>query len=151
MCSIGLELSSYASSVENQNFYGIGLSWISRTKGDPVVELSLSSSFDLTNSFWTLSMHRFISRNYALSESIESEERVSGSDIRWVGVLVVGTGQSIAFPGGPEGSFGESCGTSSSGRHRIGGCPCEVGVPVALSGWFVVGVLVTALAEGCGG
>ncbi|RZR82068.1 hypothetical protein BHM03_00008411 [Ensete ventricosum] len=100
MCSVGSELSSYASSVENQNFYGIGLSWISRTKGDLVVELSLSSSFDLTNSFWTLSMHRFISRN---------------------------------------------C------RHRIGGCPYEVGVPVALSGRFVVGVLVTALAEGCGG
>ncbi|RRT78488.1 hypothetical protein B296_00010803 [Ensete ventricosum] len=50
-----------------------------RTKGDPPMELSQSSSFDLMNSFWTSSIHQLISRSCALSKFVESEERVSSS------------------------------------------------------------------------
>ncbi|RZS05300.1 hypothetical protein BHM03_00035790 [Ensete ventricosum] len=51
LCSIRSELPSYASRVKSQKFCGISLSSTFGTKGDPPVELSPSSSFDLTNSF----------------------------------------------------------------------------------------------------
>ncbi|RRT54043.1 hypothetical protein B296_00049432 [Ensete ventricosum] len=51
LCSIRSELPSYASRVESQKFCGISLSSTFGTKGDPPVELSPSSFFDLTNSF----------------------------------------------------------------------------------------------------
>ncbi|RRT77753.1 hypothetical protein B296_00005278 [Ensete ventricosum] len=67
ICSVGSEPLSYASKVGSRKFYRIGLSWTSGTKGDWPIELSLSSSFDLTNSFWTSSIRQFISRSWARS------------------------------------------------------------------------------------
>ncbi|RWW01946.1 hypothetical protein GW17_00034987 [Ensete ventricosum] len=43
--------------------------------GRRFVELSPNSSLDFSNSFWTSFIYRFISRNCALSVSIESEDR----------------------------------------------------------------------------
>ncbi|RWW76858.1 hypothetical protein BHE74_00015026 [Ensete ventricosum] len=42
------------------------------------------------NSFWTSFSHRFTCRNYAQRESVESEERVSGS--RRLGMEALRTG-----------------------------------------------------------
>ncbi|RWV97733.1 hypothetical protein GW17_00039461 [Ensete ventricosum] len=53
------------------------------------MELSPSFSFDLTKSF----CHRFIRRNYALRESVKSEERVSDSARLGVGVLEASVSQ----------------------------------------------------------
>ncbi|RWV89043.1 hypothetical protein GW17_00048830 [Ensete ventricosum] len=87
------------------------------------MELSPSSSFNLTNSFCTSSKCRFIRHNYALRELVESEERVSSSG-RW-GVLVAGDDLSTVVPRGPEGSFEEGYRPSSSSRHGTGGHPSQ--------------------------
>ncbi|RRT75925.1 hypothetical protein B296_00012991 [Ensete ventricosum] len=87
------------------------------------MELSPSSSFNLTNSFCTLSKCRFIRHNCALRELVESEERVSSSG-RW-GVLVAGDDLSTVVPRGPEGSFEEGYRPSSSSRRGTGGHPSQ--------------------------
>ncbi|RWW52209.1 hypothetical protein BHE74_00041381 [Ensete ventricosum] len=66
-------------------------------KGDLPIGFSPSSSFDLTNSFWTSSICWFISRNCARSESIESEERVFRSGILRAEVLAMGVYHLITF------------------------------------------------------
>ncbi|RWW75087.1 hypothetical protein BHE74_00016914 [Ensete ventricosum] len=96
-CSIGLP--SYASCIRRPKCYRIGLSRTSNTKGDPPMLLSPSSSFDLTNSFWTSSICWFIKRNYARSESLKSEERVFGSSMLWIEVLTMGVHRPVASSG----------------------------------------------------
>ncbi|RZS19737.1 hypothetical protein BHM03_00052192 [Ensete ventricosum] len=109
MCSFGSELPSYASSVGSRKLGGISLSWIFEMKSDLALELSPSSSFDLTNSFYTSSKHRLIWRNCALRESVESEERVPDLGKLGVGVLEVGTGR-LATGGRSGGNSEGSCG-----------------------------------------
>ncbi|RZR87096.1 hypothetical protein BHM03_00014415 [Ensete ventricosum] len=96
---------------------------ISGIKGDPAIELSPNSSFDLTNSFCTLSRHRFIRRNCALRESVESKERISGSGR--LKVLVIGVDRLMVVPGGLERRPGEGYGSSSLGHRGIGGHPSQ--------------------------
>ncbi|RWW85853.1 hypothetical protein BHE74_00005442 [Ensete ventricosum] len=96
---------------------------ISGIKGDPAIELSPNSSFDLTNSFCTLSRHRFIRHNCAMRESVESKERISGSGR--LKVLVIGVDRLMVVPGGLEGRPGEGYGSSSLGHRGIGGHPSQ--------------------------
>ncbi|RRT53600.1 hypothetical protein B296_00012288 [Ensete ventricosum] len=121
------ELSSYTSSVGSRKCYGIGLSCTSETKGDPGVELSLSSSFDLTNSFWTSFIYWFINIDCACSESVESEERVFGSSMLRIEVLVVGVYRPVAFPMGAGRCSGGGCGTLSLGCSGVKGCLAKGG------------------------
>ncbi|RRT78338.1 hypothetical protein B296_00001268 [Ensete ventricosum] len=67
---------------------GIGLSCISGVKGKHQFKLSPVSSFYLVTSFCTSSKRRFTCRSYARSESVESDDKVSGSHgvcsaLRW--------------------------------------------------------------------
>ncbi|RRT74873.1 hypothetical protein B296_00000955 [Ensete ventricosum] len=96
-CSIGLP--SYASCIRRPKCCRIDLSRTSNTKGDPPMLLSPSSSFDLTNSFWTSSIRWFIKRNYARSESLKSEERVFESSMLWIEVLTMGVHRLVASSG----------------------------------------------------
>ncbi|RRT70677.1 hypothetical protein B296_00021244 [Ensete ventricosum] len=57
----------------------IGLSCISGVNGEPPFELSPVSSFDLVIAFCASSNHRFTYRSCACTESIESDDKVSGS------------------------------------------------------------------------
>ncbi|RZR92714.1 hypothetical protein BHM03_00021069 [Ensete ventricosum] len=60
---------------------GSSLSCILGANGEPPLELSPSSSLDLTNSFWTSSSLWFTWHSCTLNESVESEERVSSSRV----------------------------------------------------------------------
>ncbi|RRT46628.1 hypothetical protein B296_00048779 [Ensete ventricosum] len=150
ICSIGLELSSYTSSVGSQKFCGIGLSWTSRTKGDPLIELSPSSSFDLTNSFWTSFIHRFISRSCTRSESVESEERVFGSSMLWTEVLMLGACRFSTFMRGLEGARGEVMGPPHQVTIGPRATLMRVMPPIVPLYRFVVVASAAASAEACG-
>ncbi|RWV94738.1 hypothetical protein GW17_00042700 [Ensete ventricosum] len=128
------ELSSYTSSVGSRKCYGIGLSCPSETKGDPAVELSLSSSFDLTNSFWTSFICWFINLDCTRSESVESEERVFGSSMLRIEVLVVGVYRPVAFPMGAGRCSGGGCGTLSLGCSGVKGCLAKGGASCGIVG-----------------
>ncbi|RWW69531.1 hypothetical protein BHE74_00022858 [Ensete ventricosum] len=63
----------------NLKLVGIGLSHISRAKGEPRLELSPASSFDLATSFCTSSNCLFTHRSCTWSELVESDDNISGS------------------------------------------------------------------------
>ncbi|RZS05164.1 hypothetical protein BHM03_00035647 [Ensete ventricosum] len=78
-CSVGSKFPLYDSRVDNLKLVGIGLSCISGAKSEPHLELSLASSFDFVTSFYISSNCLFTRRSYARSESVESNDNVSGS------------------------------------------------------------------------
>ncbi|RZS19342.1 hypothetical protein BHM03_00051726 [Ensete ventricosum] len=90
----------------------------SRLRNNPTMELSPSSSFDLTNFFYTSSRRRFIECNCAMRESIESEERVSSSGR--LGMLVADGDRLVVVSDGPKRSSREGCGPLSSSCCGIG-------------------------------
>ncbi|RZS08435.1 hypothetical protein BHM03_00039408 [Ensete ventricosum] len=69
----------YRQRADNLKLVGIGLSCISGVKGEPPFELSPVSSFDLVTSFCTSSKRWFTCRSYARSESVEFDDKKSGS------------------------------------------------------------------------
>ncbi|RZR99186.1 hypothetical protein BHM03_00028682 [Ensete ventricosum] len=71
-------MSLYDSKAGNLKLVGIGLSCISRAKGEPRLELS-SASFDFMTSFYTSSSRLFTCRSCIRSELVESNDSVSGS------------------------------------------------------------------------
>ncbi|RRT56252.1 hypothetical protein B296_00035441 [Ensete ventricosum] len=71
-------MSLYNSKAGNLKLIGIGLSCISRAKGEPRLELS-SASFDFVTSFYTSSSRLFTCRSCIRSELVESDDSVSGS------------------------------------------------------------------------
>ncbi|RZR72495.1 hypothetical protein BHM03_00014085 [Ensete ventricosum] len=78
----------------------IGLSCISGVKGEPPFELSPVSSFDLVIAFCTSSNHRFTYRSCACTESIESDDKMSGSRglcsaSRWCAIDFSRTGRGL--------------------------------------------------------
>ncbi|RRT37419.1 hypothetical protein B296_00038987 [Ensete ventricosum] len=78
-CSVGSELPSHGSKVGSLKLVGIGLSRISGVKDDPCLELPPASSFDLVTSFCTSSSRFFTWRSCTQSESVESDDSMSGS------------------------------------------------------------------------
>ncbi|RWW43746.1 hypothetical protein BHE74_00050565 [Ensete ventricosum] len=94
------------------------------------------------NSFWSSSIHWFINRNYAHSEFVKLEERMSESGMLRIEVLVVGVCRPFVFltivgrcSGGGQGiSLLVYCGVR--GRPFEGGASCggEKGVVLSLQG-----------------
>ncbi|RZS11288.1 hypothetical protein BHM03_00042605 [Ensete ventricosum] len=79
--AVGSELPSYDSMVGNLKLLDIGLSCISGAKGDICLEFSPALSFDLVTSFCTSSSLLFTCRSCTWSESVESNDKVSGSRV----------------------------------------------------------------------
>ncbi|RWW48792.1 hypothetical protein BHE74_00045104 [Ensete ventricosum] len=121
----------------------------SRTKGDPLVELSPSSSFDLKNSFWTSFIHRFISRSCTRSESVESEERVFGSSMLWTEVLMLGACRFATFLRGLEGARGEVMGPPHQVTIGPRAALVRVMPPIVPLYRFAVVASAAASAEAC--
>ncbi|RWW67234.1 hypothetical protein BHE74_00025335 [Ensete ventricosum] len=80
-CSIGSEPSSYASSIGRRKRCGIGVSWISWTKGEPQRKLSTRSSFVLIV-LWMSLILWFTKHNCALKELVEYESVSESSKLR---------------------------------------------------------------------
>ncbi|RZR86950.1 hypothetical protein BHM03_00014245 [Ensete ventricosum] len=130
---------------------GISLSWISKTKGESTIELSPSSSFDLTNSFCTSFKYQLISRNCALRELVKSQEKVYGSVRLGVEVLEASVDRSAIAPRGLEGNSGGSCKLLMSSCRGPRALLVEQGGPAVLLGRFVAGVPLVVPIEGCEG
>ncbi|RWV81317.1 hypothetical protein GW17_00057274, partial [Ensete ventricosum] len=121
----------------------------SRTKGDPLVELSPISSFDLTNSFWTSFIHRFISRSCTRSESVESEERVFGSSMLWTEVLMLGACRFATLLRDLEGARGEVMGPPHQVTIGPRAALVRVMPPIVPLYRFAVVASAAASAEAC--
>ncbi|RZR85725.1 hypothetical protein BHM03_00012737 [Ensete ventricosum] len=139
-CSDGSKLSSYDSKAGNLKLVRISLSCISGSKGDPYLELSPSSSFDLVTSFFTSSSHLFMRRSYARSESVEFDDNVSGSCRVWSTlrhrvVDFFGTIEGVSNQGSGGSCFvepgwiGAACSESPLGRPEATRAPAEVEPP----------------------
>ncbi|RZS15030.1 hypothetical protein BHM03_00046809 [Ensete ventricosum] len=73
------DLPSDDSKAGNLKLVGIGLSYISKAKGDLCLEFSPASSFDLVTSLCTSSSRLFTCQSCPRSESVEFDNKVSGS------------------------------------------------------------------------
>ncbi|RZR74049.1 hypothetical protein BHM03_00031499 [Ensete ventricosum] len=96
-CSIGSEPPSYASSIGRRKCCGIGVSWISWTKGEPQRKLSTRSSFVLIV-IWMSLILWFTKHNCALKELVEYEESVSESSKLRTDELGVGASRLATLP-----------------------------------------------------
>ncbi|RRT80384.1 hypothetical protein B296_00009414 [Ensete ventricosum] len=141
-CSVGSELPSYDSKAGNLKLIGISLSCISGVKGDPCLELSPASSFDLVTSFCTSSNYLFMRRSCTQSESVESDNNVSAPmgcapprGTEWLISLGRSKGSQTNFLAGPamSGQVGLALCVPKSPLGR----PEAVGTPTEGHCWLV--------------
>ncbi|RRT65383.1 hypothetical protein B296_00017929 [Ensete ventricosum] len=119
-------------------------------KGESTIELSPSSSFDLTNSFCTSFKYQLISRNCVLRELVKSQEKVYGSIRLGVEVLEASVDRSAIAPRGLEGNSGGSCKLLMSSCRGPRALLVEQGGPAVLLGRFVARVPLVVPIEGWG-